>query len=169
MNTPNKLNTLSSPIMNISLVPKNNASSCYVSYTGNAGNSFPVGKTRLDAFWPIDLWTSKWPDLFDQFDAISSPQFNLSRLNPWKENGDNFTYETELPRFRASSLDITTENGLLHIKAEQDSLKYYNSINLPKNADTDTVNAKLDHGVLYISILKLAAAKSKKIKVQTVK
>ena len=166
MNTPNTLSSL----MNISLIPKKSSSACYIDLAPNyTGKNYNVGKTHLDPFWPIDLWTSKWPGLFEQFDAISSPQFSLERLNPWKEDGDMFLYETELPRFKASSLDINTENGMLHIKAEQDSLKYYNSINLPKNADVETIDAKLDHGVLYISISKLAAAKSKKIKVQTVK
>lgn len=155
--------------MNISLVPKTSA--CYIdltpSFSGN--NTYELGNTKFDPFWPIDYWTSKWPDLFKQFDAITSPKFNISKLNPWKEKDEKFVYETELPRFKASSLDITTENGILHINAEQDSLKYYNSINLPQNADTETIDAKLDHGVLYISIEKLASAKTKKIKVQTIK
>jgi len=158
--------------MSISLVPKNGLSTASWfgdSYPSNTGDALAIGSTRLDPFWPIDYWTNKWPYLFSQFDAITSPQFSMSKLNPWKEDGDKFLYETELPRFKADSLDITTENGILHVKAEQDSLKYYNSINLPKNADVETVEAKLDHGVLYISISKLAAAKSKKIKVETVK
>jgi HSP20 family molecular chaperone IbpA len=159
-----KIPNTASSLMSISLVPKSNA---YV--PTYSGDKYALGKTHLDAFWPIDSWTSRWPDLLSQFDAITGPQFNVSKLNPWKEDGDKFIYETELPRFKASSLDITTENGLLHIKAEQDSLKYYNSVNLPNNTDVETVDAKLDHGVLYISISKLAAAKTKKIKVQTVK
>lgn len=160
-----------SNLLNISLVPKN----CYVKYPNQESgiatrDSFlDIGKTYLDPFWPIDAWTKKWPDLLSQFDAISSPQFSLEKLNPWEEEENGFLYETELPRFKASSLEITTENGTLHIKAEQDSLKYYNSISLPRNADVETVDAKLDHGVLYISISKLASAKTKKIKVQTVK
>lgn len=160
-----------SNLLNISLVPKSDYSSCYIttvpSYTGN--NTYTLGNTRFDPFWPIDEWTRKWPDLLSQFDAISSPQFSLDKLNPWKEEDEKFVYETELPRFKASSLEVTTENGILHIKAEQDSLKYYNSINIPKNGDVETVEAKLDHGVLYISMSKLAAAKTQKIKVQTVK
>jgi len=164
MNIPNTASSL----MNISLVPKTSA--CYLDLTPKySGSKYNTGSTHFDPFWPIDYWTNKWPDLFSQFDAITSPQFSVSKLNPWKEDGDKFIYETELPRFKASSLDITTENGLLHIKAEQDSLKYYNSINLPNNADVETVDAKLDHGVLYISFSKLASAKTKKIKVQTVK
>lgn len=152
--------------MNISLVPKIN--SCYINPT-YTGDRYTVGKTHLDAFSPIDSWVSRWPGLLSQFDAITGPQFNIAKLNPWKEDGDKFLYETELPRFKVESLDVTTENGLLHISAEQDSLKYYNSVNLPKNADVETVAAKLDHGVLYISVSKLAATKNKKIKVQTVK
>lgn len=162
-------------LMNISLVPKNNYDKSSIvpdKYsTGTSYQAIPytLGKTYLDPFWPIDEWTKKWPDLFSQFDAISSPQFSIEKLNPWKEENDKFLYETELPRFKADSLEVTTENGILHIKAEQDSLKYYNSINIPKNADVETVDAKLDHGVLYISIAKLSSAKTKKIKVQTVK
>ena len=164
----NKSNNTLSSLMNISLVPKTSA--CYIGLSPSySGSDYNVGKTRHDAFWPLDLWTNKWPDLLSQFDAITSPKFSLSQLNPWKERDDKFVYETELPRFKASSLDITTENGMLHISAEQDSLKYYNSVNLPQNADIETVDAKLDHGVLYISISKLASAKTKKIKVGTVK
>jgi HSP20 family molecular chaperone IbpA len=163
-----KIPNTTSSLMNISLVPKTSA--CYIDLWPNySGSKYNIGKTQLDPFWPIDLWARKWPGLLSQFDAITSPKFNLSQLNPWKEDGDKFIYETELPRFKASSLEVTTENGLLHISAEQDSLKYYNSVNLPQNADVETVDAKLDHGVLYISISKLAAAKNKKIKVQTVK
>jgi len=164
MNIPNTASSL----MNISLVPKTSA--CYLDLNPTySGSKYNTGKTHLDPFWPIDLWANKWPDLLSQFDAITSPKFSLSQLNPWKEKDDKFVYETELPRFKANSLDITTENGVLHISAEQDSLKYYNSVNLPQNADVETVDAKLDHGVLYISISKLASAKTKKIKVQTVK
>jgi HSP20 family protein len=168
----NNNNTTSSSLMSISLVPKNGLSTASWfgdSYPTNTGDSLAIGSTRLDPFSPIDYWTYRWPGIFDTFTAIASPQFSISKLNPWKEDGDQYLYETELPRFKANSLDISTENGMLHIKAEQDSLKYYNSINLPQNADVETVDAKLDHGVLYISISKLASAKSKKIKVQTVK
>jgi HSP20 family molecular chaperone IbpA len=167
-----KIPNTASSLMSISLVPKNglpSASWFGDNYPANTGDSLTVGNTHLDAFWPIDRWAQRWPDLFNQFDAITSPKFSIAKLNPWKEEGEKYTYETELPRFRASSLDVSTENGLLHIKAEQDSLKYYDSVTLPKNADVETVDAKLDHGVLYISISKLAAAKTKKIKVQTVK
>lgn len=168
----NNTNNTSCSSMSISLIPKNGLSAAsWVgdSYPANTGDSLSIGSSRFDPFWPLDFWGNKYPGIFDTFTAIASPKFSVSKLNPWKEDGDKYTYETELPRFKANSLDITTEDGLLHIKAEQDSLKYYNSVNLPVNADVETVDAKLDHGVLYISIAKLASAKTKKIKVQTVK
>ena len=147
--------------MNITLIPKTTV----FPTTNRTTGDYRVGTALFDPFSPIDLWTSRWPDLFKEFDAVTSPGFSLKGLNPWKEDGDKFTYETELPRFKADSIDVTTENGQLHISAEQDSLKYYNSITLPKNVDVDTINAKLDHGVLYIIISRKEEAKQRKVKI----
>lgn len=149
--------------MNITLIPK---TTVVPTTTNGTTGDYRIGQTFFDPFSPIDLWTRRWPDLFKEFDAVTSPGFSIKGLNPWKEDGDKFTYETELPRFKANSIDVTTENGQLHISAEQDSLKYYNSISLPKNVDIDTIDAKLDHGVLYISISRKEEAKQRKVKIK---
>jgi HSP20 family molecular chaperone IbpA len=150
--------------MNFTLIPKN------TNYSPARVNSYTVGSTRLDAFSPLDLWGKRWSGLFNEFDALVTPTFSTSLLtNPWKNKDDSFVYETELPRFKSENLDVSVEGGILHIRAEQESLRYYNSVNIPSDLDTGTVEARLDHGVLYITAKRKEEAKAKKIQIQTVK
>lgn len=146
--------------MNLSLVPKTST------LTGNS--NYNIGSTHLDAFAPLDLWRDRWSDIYNYFDAIATPQYSITRsLNPFKFKDDTFSFETELPRFKAENLKITTENNYLHISAEQDSLKYYNSLSIPSDMDTSTVEARLDHGVLYITAKRKEESKPRKISVKT--
>lgn len=150
--------------MNFTLIPKNN------NYSPARVNSYTVGNTRLDAFSPLDLWSKRWSGIFNEFDALVTPTFSTSLLsNPWKTQDDSFVFETELPRFKSENLDVSVEGGILHIRAEQDSLKYYNSVSVPVDLDSSTIEAKLDHGVLYIYAKRKEEAKAKKIKIQTTK
>lgn len=115
----------------------------------------------------MDNWTSKWPNLFSTFDAVTS-SYGYSNL--WKVNKDNenlYEIELEMPRFKKENINISVENEVLHINAEQDSLKFYNSVSLYKEIDPESINAKLDHGVLYITANKAESAKPKKITIKT--
>ena len=148
--------------MNFTLIPKNG------DFSPAKVSSYTVGNTRFDAFHPLDLWSKRWSGIFDTFDALATPSFSVGEtLNPWKRGEDSFTYETELPRFKAESLNVSVENGVLHINAEQDSLKYYNSVSVPRDLDTGTVEARLDHGVLYITAKRKEESKPKKITIKT--
>jgi HSP20 family molecular chaperone IbpA len=150
--------------MNFTLIPKNN------NYSPATVNSYTVGSTHLDPFSLLDVWSNRWSGIFNEFDALATPTFSSSLFsNPWKNEDGRFTYEAELPRFKAENLNISVESGVLHISAEQDSLKYYNSINLPSDLDTDSIQATLDHGVLYINAKQKEECKPKKIKIQTTK
>ena len=147
--------------MSLSLVPKTDKIT-------NSGLTSTIGSTHLDVFSPLDFYKSRWNDIYNYFDAIATPTYSLTRqLNPFKFKDDTFTFETELPRFKADNLNISTENNLLHISAEQDSLKYYNSLTIPSDMDASTIEAKLDHGVLYITAKRKEESKPKKISVKT--
>ena len=148
--------------MNITLVPKKIVN--IPNYTiGNINTSY-------DPFKILDIWSSKWSGIWDDFDAVTSPSFSSKLTNKWqqdKSDQDKFGFEIELPRFKSESIDVSIDNGVLHVSAEQDSLKFYYSENFPDFLDAKSISAKLDHGVLYISATKLEAAKPRKIKIQT--
>ena len=79
---------------------------------------------------------------------------------------DSYNLEIELPRFRKESINLSAENNVLHISAEQDNLKFYHSVSIPFTLNTNTIEAKLDHGVLSISAKKAERAKSKTIDIK---
>jgi HSP20 family molecular chaperone IbpA len=112
----------------------------------------------------VDLIDRQWPKWNTMFDVITSPSYSFSNMVGFKESNKNsFNLEIELPRFRKESIKLSAENNVLHISAEQDNLKFYHSVSIPTTLDTNTIEAKLDHGVLTISAQKAEQAKLKSI------
>lgn len=101
-----------------------------------------------------------------------------------REDGDHFYVEAELPGFRKDEVDITLENQTLTISAERkyetkpsDERKgelllherrytrFLRSFTLPPTVDEGSVNARLQDGVLTVTITKREETKPRKIKV----
>jgi HSP20 family protein len=101
-----------------------------------------------------------------------------------REDGDHIYVEAELPGFKKDEIDITLENQTLTIAAERkeemggDSEKkgehllherrytrFLRSFTLPPTVDEQTVNAKLNDGVLTITLNKREETKPRKISV----
>ncbi len=121
--------------------------------------------------------------LFGQSEARDGGQ----RLAPYavdvREDADHFYVEAELPGFGKDDVDITLENQMLTIAAERKSEKEeknkkgelllherrYNrflwSFTLPPTVDEQSVNAKLDNGVLTITLNKREETKPRRIQV----
>jgi HSP20 family protein len=114
------------------------------------------------------------------------------RLAPYgvdiREDQDHFYVEAELPGFKKEEVDITLENQTLTISAqrrqeakqangngngskgelllhERRYTRFLRSFTLPPTVDEGSVNAKLQDGVLTISITKREETKPRKIQV----
>ncbi len=115
----------------------------------------------------VDLIDQSWPKWATMFDVVTSPTYSFTNTLGFKEsNKDSFNLEIELPRFRKENIKLSAENNILHISAEQDHLKFYHSISIPSTLNTNTIEAKLDHGVLSISAQKAEQAKQKTIEIK---
>ena len=115
----------------------------------------------------IDDINNLWPTLSNNFDIVTSPKYSFSNMIGFKDSGnDAYNLEIELPRFRKENIKLSAENNILHISAEQDNLKFYHSVSVPSTLDTNTIEAKLDHGVLTISAQKAEQAKAKTITIK---
>jgi HSP20 family protein len=112
---------------------------------------------------------------------------NGQRLAPYavdvREDGDHFYVEAELPGFKKEDVDITLENQQLTIAAvrkeeqqqkndkgelllhERRYNRFLRSFTLPPTVDDQTVNAKLNDGVLVITLNKREETKPRKISV----
>jgi HSP20 family molecular chaperone IbpA len=116
----------------------------------------------------VDLIDRNWPTWSTMFDVVTSPSYSFSNMVGFKEsNKDSFNLEIELPRFRKENIKLSAENNILHISAEQDNLKFYHSVSIPSTLDTNTIQAKLDHGVLSIFAQKSEQAKIKLIEIKS--
>ncbi len=102
-----------------------------------------------------------------------SPAFEV------KETADAYVLKADLPGFKDADVDISLHNGVLSIAGTRQAEKkeegeaYYvyerqygsfsRSFSLPDVADPDKVDARLDAGVLTVTIGKKAAAQPRKI------
>ncbi|MFO0955837.1 MAG: Hsp20/alpha crystallin family protein [Isosphaeraceae bacterium] len=93
----------------------------------------------------------------------------------WEEE-DAYTIELDLPGYAEADIDVTVNNGLLHIKAERkapEGRKYlFNGrtygafervVKLPTSVKPDDVQANFRNGVLSIRLPKASEAKPRKI------
>ena len=118
-------------------------------------------------FSPYDLTTAFWG-------ATRAMPVDIT------ENANGFTVKASVPGVKPEELDINVENNVLTIRAERkaedsnDDLRwqerYYGklerSFNLPIEVDVNKAEAKLEHGVLTLSLPKAESAKPKSIKIQ---
>ncbi|MDB4957853.1 MAG: heat shock protein Hsp20 [Myxococcales bacterium] len=105
--------------------------------------------------------------------SVFTPAFEV------KETSEAFILKADVPGVAEQDLDITMNNGILSVsgvrhaeeRSESDSFALYErqygsftrSFSLPDMADGERVEAKLDAGVLTLTIGKRAEAKPRKI------
>lgn len=137
------------------------------------GSDAPVRYTSRDPFQLArDLFA--WDPFFGgrQVSAFV-PAFEV------KETNEAFIVKADIPGVQESDLDIAVHNSILTIsgtrhaeeRKEGDSFALYErqygsfsrSFSLPDTADGERVEAKLDGGVLALTIWKRAEAKPRKI------
>jgi len=102
-----------------------------------------------------------------------------------REDADHIYVEAELPGFKKEEVDITLENQTLTISAERHEqqgggdgakkgehllrerryTRFLRSFTLPPTVDEQSVNAKLNDGVLTVTLTKREETKPRKISV----
>jgi len=99
-----------------------------------------------------------------------------------KEEAERFLIRADVPGVDPKDIEVSLENGVLTIsgerksesreeqdgwsRVERHSGRFQRSFTLPETVDAEGVSAKGSHGVLEISIPKLAKVQPKKIEVK---
>ncbi len=133
------------------------------------------GNTRTVARDPYSLARELlgWDPFFGNRPTAFAPAFEV------KETNDAFVLKADLPGVEEKDLDVAIHNGVLTVsgsrtaeeRKEGESYAIYErqygsfsrSFALPDIADGERVDAKLDGGVLTLTIAKKAEAKPRKI------
>lgn len=85
-----------------------------------------------------------------------------------------YQVRVEIPGVSKEEVKISLENSVLsvsavHVEAEEDkksSLRFSRAISVPDDVDSEKIGAKLENGVLSITLPKQAARKPKSIQIQ---
>lgn len=135
----------------------------------------------------------KW-DPFAELSALQKQFFGDDWMSPLKgvnipttdvyTKDNQLLIEAHLPNFDQSDVNIHVENNALIISAErhekeedkdkkyvvrESSSSFYRRIALPERADTDKIEARLDDGILKVSVPLAPLPEPKKIAIATKK
>ena len=136
---------------------------------------------------PIDAMQREFDTALNRFFGGRTEDGGSQYLAPYavdvREDGDHIYVEAELPGYKKEDVDITLENQTLTISAEHKSEKqeggkkgelllherrysrFLRSFTLPPTVDESTCEAKLNDGVLTITLNKREETKPRKIQV----
>jgi HSP20 family protein len=135
---------------------------------------------------PADLAQREFDSMLNRFFGGRETNGGAAYLAPYavdvREDGDHIYVEAELPGFKKEEVDITLENQTLTISAERQETdgqekkgdhllrerrytRFLRSFTLPPTVDEQSVNAKLNDGVLTITLNKREETKPRKISV----
>jgi HSP20 family molecular chaperone IbpA len=98
------------------------------------------------------------------------------------ETKEEFVFQADMPGAKAQDIDVTYENNILTLQArteparrpdqndllrEYDRGNYYRQFTLDTPIDADAIKAEFRNGVLEVHVPKAAAARTRKIPIQS--
>lgn len=107
-----------------------------------------------------DLWNwDPFRNFFSNAPVMAGLEINRT------DNG----YAVELPvaGYKPDEIEITVENGLLSVAGKSEKRSFTRSFLLPDEIDADNIEAKVEHGMLTLTLSLLPKAQPKKISVKT--
>lgn len=133
-------------------------------------------RDQLNRMYDPDYFPSIWDKETGMIAGDWSPSVDV------REEDDKYVFLADVPGVDSRDIDIVCENGMLTIKGEKKTEAmekkegyrrmersrgtFYRRFSLPDTADTDKIKANIKHGVLELTIPKIAKAKSKKIEIK---
>jgi HSP20 family protein len=147
--------------------------------------SLPTRVSRMAEYDPFELAQRQFDQMLGRFIGQREDGGTLAPYGvDVREDADHIYVEAELPGFRKEDVDVTLENQTLTITAERKEHeekadkekggwllreRHYNrfvrSFTLPPTVNEQSVQAKLDNGILKITLNKREETKPRKVQV----
>jgi HSP20 family protein len=99
-------------------------------------------------------------------DAFGNAFYSTSRHFDLDENDSQYSLTLELPGFKQSDVEVNLDKEVLSVTAKRGERTYHQSVTLPRGVDADKIEARLEHGLLQITLPKSEIAKPRKISIK---
>jgi HSP20 family protein len=99
---------------------------------------------------------------FDPFQNIRASygfDYEVSRT----ENG--YEVEVPVPGYNSSQIDVTFKDGILSVAGKTDRRSFSRSFTVPEDIDADSIGARVNDGMLVLSLKRHPEAQPRKIAV----
>jgi len=135
-------------------------------------------------FRDFDRLRRQMDDLYGAFsgETLPMPSAGVFPLTNVTEDSDNYYVRAELPGIKSDDMDIQVTakgisisgerkiplegNNVKYHRREREAGKFSRSVNLPDDINVDRVEAKLENGILTMTIPKAEKTKPRQISVQ---
>ena len=104
---------------------------------------------RFNNYWPLEL--------LEGFFGNGSGFVAEPRRERIEEKEDSWILEISLPGFKKEDVEVKVENGILEIHGKTtrwDKVDYNRFYTLPDEIDQDKISAKMEDGILEITLPK---------------
>jgi HSP20 family molecular chaperone IbpA len=81
---------------------------------------------------------------------------------------DGWNVEIPVPGFKPDQIDVTVEDRVLTVTGKTERRSFQRSILLPEEVDAETIDAKVEHGMLTLGLHLHPKAQPRKIDVKVV-
>lgn len=107
-----------------------------------------------------DLWSA------DPFRGFLSNMGAVSGIEVTRtENG--YSVEIPVPGYKPDQIDVTFEDGVLTVTGKSEKRSFTRSLAVPEEVDEDKIEARVEHGMLTLTLALVPKAQPKKISVRT--
>jgi HSP20 family molecular chaperone IbpA len=80
---------------------------------------------------------------------------------------DGFELEMPVPGFRPEDLDISYQDGVLTVTGRNEKRSFTRSLTVPEDIDDDSIQARVEHGMLLLTLKQHPKRQPKRISVTT--
>ena len=98
-------------------------------------------------------------DPFEHLRASYAFEYDLTRTE------DGYEVEIPVPGYAPSEIDVMVEDAVLTVSGKSDRRSFSRSLRLPDDVNVESIQSKLENGLMHLSLRRVPAAQPRKIHV----
>ncbi|MGP6158853.1 MAG: Hsp20/alpha crystallin family protein [Vulcanimicrobiaceae bacterium] len=100
---------------------------------------------------------------YDPFRNFFTGFGQVAGLDVRRDDAGGYTVEVPVAGFKPAEIDVTLEDDVLTIAGKNERRQFRRSLLLPEDIDRENINAKVEHGMLTLTLKANPKSQPKKI------